>query len=215
MSEAVPTLHRARQTIKNAKAELSELKAKVKPLATDKTDLVSAMLRAEMRDWLRSKPQAERDKITSDPEKLDPQIAQAVMEMPAALTGVSEMHRDALIQRAVQAEHGETIAQIEELERGIELAEKAVESSRYEIRKDTGLDQRTFDELAAPIEQKQHSPWLKKVVENGKEVVRVVRWSDTNKSSGIFPLATADELANGQFFEDREAYDRANAGVAA
>src|SRR3954454_12710268 len=71
LGEAVPSLHRSRQTIKNAKSELAELRARVKPPASDNTDLVSAMLRAEMRDWLRSKPQAERDKITVNAETMD------------------------------------------------------------------------------------------------------------------------------------------------
>jgi hypothetical protein len=214
LSEAVPSLHRARQTIKNAKAELAELRAKVKPPALDKTDLVSAMLRAEMRDWFRSKPQSERDRLTADPTKIDPDLARAVMEMPAELTGVSEMHRNALIERAVEAEHGNTIAEIHDLERGIELAERAVEVSRDEIRKDTGLDQNTFDNLALPVEQKQYSPWLKKVQESGEEIARVVRWDSPAKMTGSWPIATPDELARGQFFENREAYDRANAGVA-
>jgi hypothetical protein len=173
------------------------------------------MLRAEMRDWLRSKPQTERDRLTADPEKIDPELARAVIEMPPELTGVSAMHRTALIERAVQAEHGEAIAAIQDLERGIELAERSVESARDEIRKDTGVDRATFDNLAQPIEQKQYQPWLKKLVEDGKDVVRVVRWDNSAKMTGGWKIPTAEELAAGQFFENRDAYDRANRDVAA
>jgi len=161
LSDAVPSLHHARQTIKNAKSELAELRVKVKPPATDKTDLVSAMLRAEMRDWFRSKPQTERDRLTADPAKVDPDLARAVMEMPAELTGVFEMHRNALIERAVEAEHGDTIAEIRDLERGIELAERSVEASRDEIRKETGVDQNTFDNLALPSSRSSTNPGLR------------------------------------------------------
>jgi hypothetical protein len=134
MSEAVPDLYRARQTIKNAKSELAQLRARVRPPTPDKTDLVAAMRRAELRDWLRSKPQAERDKyIGSQLDRLDPEMALALMEMPHEVSGISEMQRSALVRRSVEQEHAGTYAEIADLERGIELAERSVEASRDEI----------------------------------------------------------------------------------
>ncbi|MGX1107513.1 hypothetical protein [Bradyrhizobium elkanii] len=198
MSEAVSPLHRARQTIKSAKTERDELRAKVKPPATDKTDLVSAMLRAEMRDWFRSKPQSERDRISADPAKMDSQLALALMEMPAELTGVSAMHRNALIEHTVQAEHAETIATIKDLERGIELAERAVEASREEIRKDTGLERAAFDGLAAPIEKKATAPWLRK-----GRVIDLER--------GVAREPTEEEIANGIEAETLDEFNRLKA----
>jgi len=56
-----PTFSRGQHQIAAARREAAELRSKVKLQPTDKTDLVSAMLRAEMRDFLRSKPRAERD----------------------------------------------------------------------------------------------------------------------------------------------------------
>ena len=77
------------------------------------------MLRAEMRDWLRSRPQTERDAyITKNLDKLDPQMAQALVEVPIEMTGIAGTHRDLLIERAVQAQHGETIAEINALTLG-------------------------------------------------------------------------------------------------
>lgn len=191
LSGAVPSLHRARQTIKNGKTEIEALRSKITPVQSDKTDLVAAMLRAEMRDWLRSRPQTERDAyITKNLDKLDPQMAQALVEVPIEMTGIAGTHRDLLIERAVQAQHGETIAEINALTRGIELAERAVEASRDEVRKETGVDQKTFDELAAPIEAKETAPWLRR--KPGSDEVRVV-----DLERGVERLATADELARG------------------
>jgi hypothetical protein len=64
------------------------------------------------------------------------------------------------------------------------------------------------------VKPREYQPWLKKFIEDGKEVVRVVRWDSSAKMSGTWPLASADEAARGQFFENRDAYDRANAGAA-
>jgi hypothetical protein len=75
-----PTFSRDRHQIAATKREAAELRSKVKLQLTDNTDLVSAMLRAEMRDFLRSKPRAERDAyIRENAEKLDPQMALAVI----------------------------------------------------------------------------------------------------------------------------------------
>jgi hypothetical protein len=191
LSDAVPSLYRARQTIKSAKAEVEMLRSKIKPIKTDKTDLVAAMLRAEMRERLRSKPQAERDAyISKNLERLDPQMLQAVTEVPIEMTGIAGTQRDLLIERALEAQHGETIAEIRELERGIELADRAVEASRDEVRKETGVDQKAFDELAAPVEAKQVAPWLRR--RPGSDEVRVV-----DLDRGVERLPTPEELASG------------------
>jgi len=43
----------------------------------------------------------------------------------------------------------------------------------------------------------------------------VAPWDNSAKTTGGFKIPTAEELERGQFFENRDAYDRANAGVAA
>ena len=189
LSEAVPSLHRSRQVIKSAKAEVAELRSKIKLQPADKTDMVSAMLRAEMRTWLRSKPQSERDAyLSKNLENLDPQMALAVMELPPEMSGVSSQQHNMLVDRAIEAQHGETLGEIEALEHGILLAERAVEASREEVRRETGVDPKTFDELALPFEAKEAAPWLRR---KGNEV-RVV-----DLERGVERLATAEELTRG------------------
>lgn len=205
LHDAVPTLHRARRDIRVAKAERDALRSKIKPIQTDRTDLVSAMLRTEMRDWLRAKPQAERDAyVTRNLDKLDPQMLQAVLEVPLEMTGVAGTHRDLLIERALEAQHGEDIAAIKELERGIELAERAVEASRDEARREVGLDQKTFDELAAPIEAKEPAAWLRR--RPGSDEICVV-----DLERRVERLPTPDELSNGVEAATLDEYQRKTA----
>jgi len=205
-----PTFSRGQHQIAAARREAAELRSKVKLQPTDKTDLVSAMLRAEMRDFLRSKPRAERDAyIRENAEKLDPQMALAVMEMPAELTGISIVQRDALIERALEAQHGEALKHVQELERGIELAERAVQLGREEIIKESEADPHQFNELAEPFEKAAGANWLKKFQENGEEVVRVSRWNAT-RTEGTWAKATPEELENGVYFANFEEYRLAN-----
>lgn len=90
----------------------------------------------------------------------------------------------------MQAQHGETIAEIKALDRQIELAERYAEASRDGVRKETDVDQKTFDELAAAIEAKQAVPWLRR--RPGSDELRVV-----DLERGIERLPTPEEEANG------------------
>jgi hypothetical protein len=190
LTDAVPALYRARHNIKLAKAEREAPRSKITMQKPDKTDIVSAILHAEMRDWFRSKPQAERDALTRNPDKLDPQMVQALIQVPIEMTGIAQTHHSLLVERALEAQHGEDIAAIKELDRGIELAERAVEASRDEVRKEAGVDQKTFDELAAPIEAKQNVAWLRRKPGSGE--VRVV-----DLERGVERPPTPEELASG------------------
>jgi hypothetical protein len=205
-----PVFHRGKHQIAAAKREAAELRSKVKLQPTDKTDLVSAMLRAEMRDFLRSKPQADRDAyIRENAERLDAQMALAVMEVPAELSGISIVQRDALIERALEAQHGESLKAVQELERGIELAERAVNLGREEIIKEADADPHQFNQLAEPFEKAAGANWLKKYQENGQEVIRVLKWDGTTKTFAT-AKATPEEIADGAFYNNFEEYRLAN-----
>jgi hypothetical protein len=53
MSDLVPSLHRARTTIKKAKVEVAERKSKLKVEGPDKSDVAGAFRRMEIRTFLR------------------------------------------------------------------------------------------------------------------------------------------------------------------
>jgi hypothetical protein len=101
------------------------------------------------------------------------------------------------------------MTQLRELEEAIEIAASAVETGRDEVRAETGLNSQTFDHRAAQFESQSETPWLKRMTENGQEVVRVIRWAKDG-STGTGALPTAQDLETGKFFKDRAEYDAAN-----
>jgi hypothetical protein len=133
----------------------------------------------------------------------------AIVEMPAAFSGVLESDRNGPIDTALQAQHGQAMTDLRDLEQAIEIAESAVETGRDEVRQQTGADQKTFDKQAAPFENHTETPWLKRMAENGQEVVRVGRWAKDG-SMGTGALPTPKDLETGKFFNDRAEYDAAN-----
>jgi hypothetical protein len=133
-SKLAPTLQRHQQTVVAARREAAERRAKLKLQSAEKTDLVGAMRRQEIRAWLRTMPPEERNRyLSTNLEKMDPEMALAIREMPGEMTGIPGSLREQLIDLALQAQHGEAIAELQHLERGIEVADRALNAAREEI----------------------------------------------------------------------------------
>jgi len=165
---------------------------------------VGLMLRAV--DRFAAMTQEQRNKLTINPDKLDPIEAEALVTAPASLTGISEVHRKLLVDRALHAQHGDKIAELQTLERAIEAAESAVETARDEVRLEAKVfDPHKFNQLAAPAEAKANAPWLKKFRENGTDVVRRIEIPEGQKT-GSAPLATPEDIERGVFADDAETY---------
>jgi hypothetical protein len=208
LTDAVPKLKRGRDAIASARQEAAALREKTKLRAPDTTDpwKVGLMLRAV--DRFNEMTQKQRDALTRNPEALDPITAEALVTAPQSLTGISEIHRQQLVDRALQAQHGEALSELQTLERAIEAAASAVEMARDEIRLESGIfDPRHFNQLAAPVEAKTNAPWLKKFREGGVEVVRKIEIGEGQKT-GTAPLATPEDIERGVFADNAETYRR-------
>lgn len=164
IKDLVPTLHRARTTIKKAKAEVSERRSKLKIEGPDKTDVAAAFRRMEIRTFLRDMKGEDQTLFFANHGDLLPtEVAQAILEMPPEFSGVPKSRHELLTKTALDTRHGPEIQEIGELEEAIAAAESAVEAGRDEVRLEVGeFDERKFNELAAPIEAKQDVPWLRR-----------------------------------------------------
>ena len=205
LSQAVPTFKRGRLAIAAAKREASELKEKLKLTPPDTSDQFKAGLMLRAIDRFAAMTQKQRDALTRNLDTLDPILAEALIAAPASLTGISKMHRQQLIDRALEAQHGNKIAELKELERAIEATESAVEAGRDEIRLESGVfDPRRFDELAAPIEAKANAPWLRKRKFPGEdEQINVV---DLDRR--VERPATPEEIESGVYAENFNHYQK-------
>jgi len=200
LNHAVPVLKRGRDAIASAKQEAATLREKTKLRKPDTTDpwKVGLMLRAV--DRFAAMSQEQRNRLSINPDKLDPITAEALVTAPASLTGISEVHRKLLVDRALQAQHGDKIAELHELEHAIEVAESAVEAGRDEVRLEAGVfDPHKFNELAAPFEAKANAPWLRKTL--GR--INVV---DLDRR--VERPATPEEIETGVYAENFDAYQK-------
>jgi hypothetical protein len=201
LAEIIPSLHRARMTIKRAKAEIAERRAKLKVEGPDKSDVAAAFRRMEVRTHLRDMDAATQSEYFARyGDSLPTEILQAVTELPAEYSGVPKSRHDLLTKRALTALHGSELADIAELEEAIDAAETVVETGRDEVRLEVGgIDKQRWDELAAPVEARHAAPWLRR---RGNEV-RVV-----DLERRIERPLNPDELAIGIFANSYDEYLR-------
>ena len=135
-------------------------------------------------------------------DKMNPEEATALIEVPASRTGIMEMDRDYLIDHAIRAAHGDSaIEDVQALEKGIELAAAANEAARHQIAEDGGATVAQFDEAAAPFEAKASVPWLRK--EKDKVYVMDVRRKSWRQ-------ATDEHVSTGEFFPTWDQFNAAN-----
>jgi hypothetical protein len=209
LSDLVPVLHKSRSTIKKAKAEVTERKAKLKVEGPDKSDVAGALRRMEIRTFLRNmRPDDQSEYFRSYGDDLPAEVAIAVLELPPEFSGVPKSRHDLMGARALEAQHGPEMAAIAELEDAVAVAESAVETGRDEVRLEAGApDEGRFNELAAKFE-KQDAPWLRRRKDaSGAEEIRVV-----DIVRGVERRATPDEIERGAFYQD---YDHFKEGKAA
>jgi hypothetical protein len=209
LSDALPALHQGRTVIRKARAEVTERRSKLKIEGPDKTDIAAAFRRMEIRTRLNNmKPDELTNYFARYGDNLPTEIAQAVTELPPEYSDVTQSRHDLLVERALNAQYGDAIAEIKEIEQGIEAAESSVEASRDEIRVEVGIhDPAKFNELAAPVEAKQDAPWLRRGKDtNGNEAIRVV-----DLDRGVERVPTADEIVRGIFYSDFEHYKEGKA----
>ncbi|MCW2110270.1 hypothetical protein [Bradyrhizobium elkanii] len=197
LNKGVPIFHHGRRTISRARQELDEMRGRLTLPKADPTDAAGAIARMEIRTWLRSLPQGERDKVTRA-ENVDPQIRAAIIEAPAVMTGVADSHLSLLKEHVLREVHGSLLDEITELTAAIDIAASAVEAGRDSARIDTGMTAEQFNEAAAPIEAREQVPWLRK----GKVV---------DLERGVMREPTEDELANGVEAPNLEEFNRLKA----
>jgi len=202
-SQLAPAFSHGRRVIDAAKAKAKSLRDKITLAPPDKSDAVGFLRRQEMRRHLLEMDDKKRSQfISQNRESLDRDMVQAIVEMPAAFSGVLESDRNSLIDTALRAQHGPAMDELADLESAIEITQSAVTAGRNEIMEQTGVDAATFNAAAAPFENQTEVPWLRR---GSGESVSVV---DLGK--GVLRAPTQEDLERGKYFKDKNEYDQAN-----
>jgi hypothetical protein len=103
LGDIVPVLHKARTTIKKAKAEVAERRSRLKLEGPDKSDVAAAFRRREIRTFLREmKGNDQKNYFARYGDDLPGEVTIAILEMPPELSGVPRSRHELLTARALQ-----------------------------------------------------------------------------------------------------------------
>src|SRR5258706_9816360 len=190
----MPDNLKARRTLRKAQQEVATRRSKLQQPKSDPSDLAAALRRQELRSIMRTMDTKARDAFLRQNgllTGLDPEIRQAVTEMPASVSGLSEKVRDDLLREAVESVNAPALAEINALERAIEIAASALEEGKNEIQReaiavDPGYaDPDRFEARAVEAAKLTDQPWLKVFNENGADILRFFNWNEETKSGGL------------------------------
>jgi hypothetical protein len=204
-------LRKALRDLRNIQKPLDEyhkqtesMRASIKLASYDKTDVVAALNRRELRDASRAMTPGQRAMyMTGKTRSTD--FIDAVLEQPAWVSGFdlySEEGLDAKTFKTAQAErlqdlHGpvlDTIAERDSTES--EIRDLIVSVARVDIQDVSGMSGREFEAAAKPIETRADGPWLtvdrEQVIEIGADGFAKYR------------PASADDVNNGRVYNEAE-----------
>jgi hypothetical protein len=148
-SKVVPELRRQQYRLEKAEKALAERRLRLGVPVPDKTDTAGAMLRAEVRSYLRELEPAERTALLMvNPSAL---VVSAVFEAPNFLSGVSDELRAQAEQAIVENSAPDDLAKIEEEREAIGVAGMGLEIAVRTIQDEVGFkgDTRAFDDWMA------------------------------------------------------------------
>lgn len=189
-------LRESRRPFDDESKRIQAIRETIKPIQVDRTDFVGAIERMEARTFIYNLPNEKKVHLLLD-KNADPFLVDAILDKPAAMSGVpDQFYQQAKTTREEQL-HGPLLREIEAAESVRAEAVNAATIARGDLMNVLELDQRAFDRIMAPIDNRQDAPWLQKM---GGDVVVIVPGDSTAKR------ATPEQLRDGIYYENAEKF---------
>jgi hypothetical protein len=179
----------------------------------DKTDLVAALNRRELRDASRAMTSGQRSMYLTG-ERRSVAFIDSLLEFPDDpwIAGIN-IHDpgereifEMVKQERLRDFHGPLIDTIAERDAVESEAQMIIDVARNDLKMHSGLEDRAFAEFAKPIESKAGACWLKKSTDlDGNEKIIVLDLAPL-PGAPTSRWATPDEIRDGKFYENLAAY---------
>jgi hypothetical protein len=141
--DVVPELRRIRRVVSERKEATKHERAALAKPTIDATDLAAALLRQEMRTYLRDLSLAERMNVLSN--NPDPIMLVAALEAPAVLSGLTAETRAHVEEAYVQAKHAKTLRVMDDREEALTVVDVAAQFAVAEVFANVRLEAHEFD----------------------------------------------------------------------
>jgi len=143
--ENAQVVKRARDAMAAGIAQIETLRSDMLRTSIDKTDLASAVLRSEIRTWLRGLPDARRTALLIS--GADPQITSAVIEAPAELSGVTPDRHDQMREDLIRQLNPESVQKADQIAEALASLASAEKVAYETLTKGSGIAPHELNEL--------------------------------------------------------------------
>lgn len=146
-TKTAPVLIEARKEVEYVRGEVRRRKSKLVRPTPDPGDVTGAILRSEMRTWMRSRPMHETIALLLA-ENADERLLEAALEVPPQMAGLTAEVKADVESHLLQQRHSDQLSRIDELAQAAELLSAAVEIGLYQLRQEAGFgenDTTAFD----------------------------------------------------------------------
>jgi hypothetical protein len=134
-TSAVPALRKATEAVDAANADIERQRNALVVSAPDPLDMAGALLRSEMRAWLKSLPTAQAMQMLMD-DNADERLVMAALETPPAMAGLTDQTRGMLQNHILMTKHCQELARLEQIKSAAEVVNAAVGTSLYQLRQE-------------------------------------------------------------------------------
>jgi hypothetical protein len=143
---ALPKLKAVRSALAAAEAEVETTRAKMTVAQIDKSDVAGALLRGEIRTWLRGMDPAKRSTMLVM-GSLPQATSLAILEAPAELSGVSAKEHARLQATVLESAHPAETAKIRAIEEGAQALASVERAALMALTEATGVGRGEVDEM--------------------------------------------------------------------
>lgn len=137
-ASGLSALKQGREAHEAAAAAIGRIRAGMKPKGADPTDMAGAMVRQEIRTWFRGLEPEARAARLSEVEEMDPQLALAISEAPAELSGVTPEQKSRAASRGLLAAYPKEAEQIQKIEEATDALMSTLRMTSLTMQKATG-----------------------------------------------------------------------------
>lgn len=176
---------------------------RLKELAMPAPDPNTWHERRELRDHIKTLPPHERLPFVL--KSKDQRFVEAVLSMPAALSGFTDSDFEVLRNDRQETFHGPVYKEIIAQQDDAAEANVAFQVVQGDMLRSSGLQENQFTEIMHK-RRKNETPWL---LRDGDRILVV----QVGKG-GVYPDATADDLASGKFYANQAEYQKDHAANA-
>lgn len=137
-TETLPALNQASAMVKRMRDDVKSRRAALGLKPVDKTDLVAAMLRSEVRAWIKGMDQSGKAAVLFD-DSMPDIVIQAVFELPPQMIGATPQFLADVQKRIVERDFGPTLAVLDEIEEAATVLDVAVNFATGDMKDETGF----------------------------------------------------------------------------